>query len=134
MIGAVKMLVDLTERRWAEEWMVRLQAVAAALSAALTPSQVCEVIVQEAASTLEAKAGTLYIVSMDGQWLELARLSNCAEEETDVEPRLPFSAPSPAAEAARTGQVLWWEREVSLPLWFTDNAGAGGKCGRQPGS
>jgi PAS domain S-box-containing protein len=122
VIGAVNMLVDLTERRQAEERMVRLQAVAAALSAALTPSQVCEVIVQEATSTLEAKAGALYIVSKDGQWLELARLADDAEEETEVEPRLPLTAPFPAAEAARTGEALWLETEVSLPLWFERRA------------
>lgn len=144
VIGAVNMLVDLTERRQAEQRTARLQAVAAALSAALTPAQVYEIILREGASILNAKAGVLNVVSQDGQWLEPARrmVNGAATAQEDT--RFPLTAPSPAAEAARTGEAVWlesaqalgarypqaahehastgYEASVSLPLWFEKRA------------
>lgn len=122
VVGAVNMLVDLTERKYAEERLARLQSVTAALSAALTPSQVYEVIIQEAASVLEAEASALYIVSNDGQWLELARMKGYDQEEEETSLRFPITASVPAAKAARTGEAVWLKGEVCLPLWFENRA------------
>jgi signal transduction histidine kinase len=144
IMGLTVAALDISERKRAEERMAQLQAVAAALSAALTPSQVYEVIVREAASALDDKAGALYIVSDDGQWLDLVQITGYGEGASEADLRFPLTAPLPAAEAARTGEAIWlestqtgdaarsqwpdkdettgYEAAASLPLWFEGQA------------
>ena len=52
---------------------VRLQAVTAALSEALTPVQVAEVLVEQGVSATDAAAGTLALLDDSGKTVEIVR-------------------------------------------------------------
>jgi signal transduction histidine kinase len=86
----------------------------------------------------------LCIVSGNGQWLELARMTGYGDEVVEAGLRFLLTAPFPVAEAARTGEAVWlespqphdlfysllpnqdgttgYEAAVSLPLWFEGRA------------
>jgi len=85
----------------------RLTAVAAALSRALTPPEVTEVILHEGAEALEAGAASLVLLSDDGQWLENAAAIGYPPKIIERFRRSPISSAIPAADAARSGQPVW---------------------------
>jgi PAS domain S-box-containing protein len=86
----------------------RLQKVTAALSEAITPAQVAEVIVQQGAPAFEAVSSSVMLLSEDAQTLEIM-YSTSAESITLPYRRFPISLRVPVADAARSGQPVWIE-------------------------
>jgi PAS domain S-box-containing protein len=114
--------VDFTERKQAEEQLrlareyaeqttdriARLQKVTAALSKALTPEQVAEVVVNQGVPALGAVSGTMMLITEDGQSLQMVQ-SAAPESLTRPYKRFSLSLNVPAADAARSGQPVWIE-------------------------
>jgi PAS domain S-box-containing protein len=114
--------VDFTERKQAEEQLrlareyaeqttdriARLQKVTAALSEALTPEQVAEVVVNQGVPALGAVSGTMMLITEDGQSLQMVQ-SAAPESLTRPYKRFSLSLNVPAADAARSGQPVWIE-------------------------
>jgi signal transduction histidine kinase len=113
---------DFTERKQAEEQLrlareyaeqtadriIRLQKVTAALSGALTPAQVADVVVNQGAPALGAVSGTVMLVSEDDQSLEMVQ-SAAPESLTRPYRHFSLSLNVPAADAVRSGQPVWVE-------------------------
>ncbi len=113
---------DFTERKQAEEQLrlareyaeqtsdrlTRIQTVTAALSEALTPAQVAEVLVQQGLPALGAVSGTISLLTDDGQFLEMVQ-SVAPEPITRPYQRFSLTLQVPAADATRTGQPVWLE-------------------------
>lgn len=89
---------------------VRLQKVTAALSEAVSPAQVAEVIVQQGAAAFGAVSSSLMLLSEDGQALELV-YSTTDEVLTRPYKSFPISLKVPVADAVRTNQLVWLESQ-----------------------
>jgi len=87
----------------------RLQAVTAALSESLTPTQVAEVIVEQSIAVLNASSAMVVIVSESGTELEIVHHVGYQQDLTEQWRRFPITTPVPLAEAVRTGEPIWEE-------------------------
>ncbi|HUE98627.1 MAG TPA: PAS domain S-box protein [Anaerolineales bacterium] len=88
----------------------RLQKVTAALSEALTPPQVAEVVVNQGAPAFGAVSSSVLQLSEDGQILEIMYSTSPASIIRPYK-RFPVSLRVPAADAARSGQPVWIESQ-----------------------
>lgn len=85
---------------------VRLQAVTAALSEALTPVQVAEVLVEQGVAATDTAAGTLALLDETGETVEIVRASGYAPALLREWERFALSNPAPLAEAIRSGKAV----------------------------
>ncbi|HSL44819.1 MAG TPA: PAS domain S-box protein [Anaerolineales bacterium] len=86
----------------------RLQKVTAALSDALTPPQVAKVLATQGAPGFGAVSSSMMLLTEDGQSLELMYSTT---EESLIRPyrRFSISLHVPAADAVRSGEIVWLE-------------------------
>lgn len=99
-------------RQSAERTMTRimtLQVITAALSRALTATQVTEVVVREGLAAFGADAGIVQLITPDGAALETVQALGYPPELIKTVQRIPLTAPIPGAEVARSGEPLWLE-------------------------
>lgn len=87
----------------------RLQAVTAALSEALTPAEVAEVVVNQGIAALDAKAGTLVILSDNKQSLKMVGAIGYPQQIIDQWLNIPVNAPVPLAECVGMGEPIFIE-------------------------
>lgn len=113
-------IMDISERKQAEAAAraaqqaaeqaaartMRLQIITAALSEALTPVQVAEVMVEQGIAALEASTGLVMMVKEDGEELELVHAVGIPEDVLEACRRFPIDAPMPVADAIRAGEIL----------------------------
>jgi PAS domain S-box-containing protein len=127
VVGTRGLVVDITERKRAEEErdrllaaeqsarraaelaagrLARLQAVTSGLADARTSSEVADVIVVHSAGGLGAASGAVCLVAPDGERLEVVR--HVGYEPSAIERYQTFSldAPLPASEALRTREMI----------------------------
>jgi PAS domain S-box-containing protein len=83
-----------------------LHAVTAALSEALTPEQVAEVVVDRGVMALGARAGLVALLSGDRLSLEIFRAVGYPEETMERWRSFPVDGPYPLSDAVRTGDVV----------------------------
>ena len=84
----------------------RLQGLTAALSAALTPEEVAQLIIGEGFGLVPARAVMLYWEQPSGD-LQLVYGFGVSEQFAEMHRRLDFSARSPATDAHRSGESVW---------------------------
>jgi len=104
-------------RRAAERATARaqqLQRATAALSTAVTPVEVTDVVVRHGAAALGAAAGSMVLVTSDGAALEFAHAVGYAPELVARWCRSPADAATPFADAVRHGEPVILE---SLAMW-----------------
>ncbi len=117
VVGVMVQLDDVTEhvraeRRLAERHAAadartgRLQALTAALAAALTPAEVGGVVIEQGTAALGAAAGLIAYLADDGAHLEVAGTRGYPEEAVRAWRRIPLDAPVPLAESVRTGEPV----------------------------
>jgi len=112
-LGYIGSVLDITERKKAEERSHRLQALSAALGAASTPAEVYEAVLHKGMGVmgapdelaLVASSGSLYLLA--GEQLQLAGSTGFEPALVDLYRSFPRSAPFPTAEAAREAQPVW---------------------------
>jgi signal transduction histidine kinase len=85
----------------------RLEALSAALTAAVTPDEVAQVVVELGGDAFGASACVLVVPREDENVLEIARVVGYSDEHTRDWRRMPLDSPTPLAEAARTGAPIW---------------------------
>ncbi|MCT7997519.1 hybrid sensor histidine kinase/response regulator [Laspinema olomoucense] len=96
----------------------RLQAVTAALSEALTPSEVAEVVVNQGITSLDAKAGTLVILVDNNQILKMVGAIGYPQEMLEQWQNIPINAPVPLAECVRIGEPIFQENLSDLSVRY----------------
>jgi PAS domain S-box-containing protein len=115
---AERMLERLREQ---ESRTARLQEVTAALSQAISTSQVAHVVVEKAVRALGAAGGSLGLLSEDGQWFDLLEATGYAEAETRDWKHFPANAPVMYRDVVRTGAPRFYESLESVladyPHW-----------------
>ncbi|MEH1955594.1 hybrid sensor histidine kinase/response regulator [Nostoc sp.] len=85
----------------------RLQAITAALSESLTPTQVAEVIVEQGMAALGASSVFVALLTQNGTELEIVRTVGEQQEIVDSSRRFSINPSAPLAEAVRTKQPIW---------------------------
>ena len=96
-----------------------LQATTAALSTALTPEEVANVVVDEGLRALSARAGSVAFVDETGTELELIAAAGYPETAIQLYKRIPVEARFPLADAVRGGKTILLqtaeERDANYP-------------------
>ncbi len=119
VIGAY---TDITERKRMEETVqaardkaeqtafriAQLQKVTAALSEALTPSQVAQIVTEQGAPAFGAVTSSMMLLSEDEQALEIM-YSTSPQGIINPYARFPISLKVPAADVIRSSQPVWLE-------------------------
>ncbi len=93
------------ERRKAADRVARLQRVSSALSEALTPDQVAEVVVRQAVEALEAWAGLVGFE--EGGSFRILNSTGYDPAVMDHWRDFSLEGPYPVSDAVRTGQPVW---------------------------
>ena len=99
-------------RRKAErsvEQIGRLQAVTAALSGALSPAAVAEVLVNQGAAAIGAGGGFVRLLSPDGRTLELVAAVGTSKNFARSYGDLPLTSSLPGADVFRTGNARYFD-------------------------
>ncbi|HET9451992.1 MAG TPA: GAF domain-containing protein, partial [Aggregicoccus sp.] len=103
----------------ARERTERLQAVTAALSEAVSPAEVADVIATQGTLALGADAGVVLVLSGDGRELRLASARGYSAETLTRWSHLPLELSTPLTDAVRLPDVVQLptlaEREASYP-------------------
>jgi PAS domain S-box-containing protein len=110
---------DITEREAAIERIRRLQQVTAALSEAVTPTQVVTVVVEQGIAALEARAGSIALLNAQGDALDVLAMVGYDPELAGAFQHIPLDARFPLSDVMRTGTPLWLrsreERDARYP-------------------
>ncbi|MDB4968847.1 MAG: two-component hybrid sensor and regulator, partial [Myxococcales bacterium] len=92
----------------AEARTAKLQAITAALSHAITPTDAAQTIIREVMPILGAASGVVMMVTRDGAHLEVFAADGLLDDELmRAVQRIPIEERSPACDAARTGELVW---------------------------
>ena len=92
----------------------RLQAVTAALSGALTPAAVAEVLVGQGAAAVGADAGFVQILTPDGRELQLLAAMGMSEHFAHSYGNLPLTSALLGADVFRTGSERYFESAAAV--------------------
>ncbi|MFL5577728.1 MAG: ATP-binding protein [Gemmatimonadaceae bacterium] len=85
----------------------RLQTVSAALAAALTVSEVADVIARQGSAALGAGAGVVALIDATGESLEYAGWVGYPPDARGEWQHLPLAYRAPLTDAARRGEPVW---------------------------
>ena len=102
------------EAERAADRTARLQEMTAALSGAITPAAVAEVIIDQGVVALRAKAGSLALLTEDGGMLELVRAIGYPPEFVERWRQTPVTTRVAAGAAIRTREPLFLESREAL--------------------
>lgn len=117
------------EAERAADRTARLQAVTSAVSEALTPAQVTEVILDQGLPALGACAGAVVLLTDDATALSVVRAVGYSRELLDRWSRFSVDAPLPLAEAVRTGEPIFLGSPAALTERYPHLAGVQASTG-----
>ncbi|MCU0493515.1 MAG: GAF domain-containing sensor histidine kinase [Chloroflexaceae bacterium] len=90
----------------------RIQAVTAALSAALTMQEVAQVMVVQGLEPLAADSGGISLLNVEGTELKMAAVAGYRREDIPEWERISTNLPLPTNEVVETGKAIWmWNRD-----------------------
>ncbi len=98
----------------AAERIGRLQAVTAALSGALSPAAVAEVLVDQGAAAVGADGGFVRLLTPDRRRLKLVAAVGTSKPFADLYGNLPLTSPLPGADVFRTGAECYFESAAAV--------------------
>jgi PAS domain S-box-containing protein len=100
-------LIDITERKHAEQRLGRLQELTARLATALTLDDVVAAVLEEGLPALGSTSGS--VVRLDGEELEIIGTAGYSPDDTRGWQRFSLAANTPLAEAIRGRHEIWIE-------------------------
>ena len=115
---------DIDEQKRTTERLRRLQAVTAALTAALTPDEVAAVVAQQGAIALGAHAGAVALLRADGQALHFLGWYGYPESHIRAWQDVPLGAAAPITDSTRTGEPFWFEDQAAWNAAYPQLAAA----------
>lgn len=107
--GFFVLVNDMTERKRGEERALQLQNLTVLLSQSLTLEQVASVIINEGLAIMGSDTGAIYLMSEDGQSLQLAGSKNTVK--IDEYATIPVTMSGPLIDAIREQKPVWLETE-----------------------
>jgi PAS domain S-box-containing protein len=108
---------DITDRKQAEQRSRLLQEITAALSEALTPEQVGEVIITRGLEALGGSAGLVGLLSKDQQALDLV-----IGTDTITKKHIALTNGGPLTQAVITGKPVWIESIEEIAQLYQENS------------
>ena len=104
---------QIADSQWMIIQMHRFQEITAALSAALTPEQVAEIILTEGIAALGAIAGSLAVLDSAGSTLHIISSVGYTAAIKQAFSSFPLDAAMPTANAVRTNTAIWLESKAA---------------------
>ncbi|MEH1832496.1 MAG: PAS domain S-box protein [Nostoc sp.] len=101
-----------------------LQRITAALSEALTPQQVADVVVNQGITALEATAGSVVLLTQGDTTLKVVQANGYPQSFIDAWTNFPITAPNQIAEAVRTRQPIFLENSAAMIAKYPNLADA----------
>ena len=101
-----------------------LQRITAALSEALTPQQVADVLVNQGIAALEATAGSVVLLTEGGTTLKVVQVIGYSQSLIDAWANFPITAPNQIAETVRTRQPIFLENLAIMAAKYPNLADA----------
>jgi PAS domain S-box-containing protein len=98
----------------AAERLARMQRVTVALSEAVTPADVANVLVGEGIAALGAEQSLVVVPAESPMWLDILGQRGLPPESLERYTRMPLETPLPVAETYRRGEPLWIETREQL--------------------
>ena len=95
-----------SETRWPVQWRNRLQRLATTISGVVDAGSMARTSVAEGQLALEADAGAVFLVTPDGEAVEIAYASGFQERSVNPWVRFPLSANLPATDAIRRCEMV----------------------------
>ncbi|MBH8552559.1 PAS domain S-box protein [Nostocaceae cyanobacterium CENA357] len=108
---------------------VLLQKITAALSQALTPQQVADVVMNQGVVALGAKTGSVLLLTDQGAALKIVQAIGYTQADIDAVGTFPLTAPIPSAEVVRTGQPVFIDNRVDWVARYPNLAHVAAKDG-----
>jgi PAS domain S-box-containing protein len=105
---------DISERKQAAARSAHLQAVTIALSEALTPAQVADVVIAQGIAAIDAQAGSVALLNEQGDALEVVGATGYFAQVLASWRQIPLTAAVPLAEAVRSKTMIWLESPAAL--------------------
>jgi signal transduction histidine kinase len=96
----------MEDARWPLAWTNRLQRLAAVLSGVADSASLAREAVEQGQAALAADAGVVFLLSSDGETVEIGHDSGYPEDSIRPWGRFPLSADLPATEAIRNRQTV----------------------------
>ncbi|MEH1927416.1 PAS domain S-box protein [Nostoc sp.] len=93
---------------------VLLQRITAALSEALTPEQVADVVVNQGIAALSATAGSVVLLTEGGTTLKVVQAIGYPQSFIDAWANFPITAPNQIAETVRTKMPIFLENLAAM--------------------
>ncbi|MEH2008869.1 PAS domain S-box protein [Nostoc sp.] len=101
-----------------------LQRITAALSEALTPQQVADVVVNQGIAALEATAGSVVLLQQGGTTLKIVQAIGYPQSLIDSWVNFPITALNQIAETVRTKQPIFLESLAAMTAKYPNLADA----------
>ncbi|MFN6537506.1 MAG: PAS domain S-box protein [Nostoc sp. EkiNYC01] len=103
---------------------VLLQSITAALSEALTPQQVADVVMNQGIAALGASAGSVVLLTQGSTTLKVVQATGYPQSLTDTWGSFPITAPNQIAETVRTKKPIFLENVEALMAKYPNLADA----------
>jgi len=95
-----------SEARWPVQWTDRLQRLASTLSRVVDSESMAEEAVAQGKAALDADAGVVFLLSADGDALEIAHATGYLRRTVQPWTRVPLTVNLPATDAVRSGATV----------------------------
>lgn len=102
-------IIDITRRKRAEQRMIQLQALTAAFSETLHPTEIAKIVVARGRELVGAAAASIGLLTEDGQFLEMLLYHGYSDELMQKWQRFPITIPTGITAAVREQRPVWLE-------------------------
>jgi len=99
---------------------VLLQSITAALSEALTPKEVADVVMNRGIPALGAVAGSVVLLTQGNTTLKVLQATGYPQSVIDTWESFPITAPTPIAETVRTKKPIFLENMAALEANYSN--------------
>lgn len=111
IIGIGLIVINITDRKRAEQRIALVHQISAALSVVSTSEQIADTIVQALAVQFSANATSIGRVSSDGKFLEVLATHGITRDRFEEFMLFPLNLASPLTDTIRTQQMMWIENQ-----------------------
>jgi signal transduction histidine kinase/ActR/RegA family two-component response regulator len=119
-----------SESRWPVQWTDRLQRLATNLSGVVDPASMARQAVAQVQAALDADAGVVFLLSPDGEALQIAHASGYDGRTTAPWTSVPLTARLPVTDAVRTREAVLVRSRQEMIRCYPELAATAGALAR----